>query len=244
MPSWPWFYLAAGLVVIIALVFSIQTARLIRSQLGDRWQNGPIDPSDALGMSRRELYANAVLSQALMLALIWIGMVVSGVDMATLGLPGAVDLEIALVLGVAIGFVLAGLNEVMERSFRWLKVPYDDALRRLLAPSTPGDWASLGLLVLPTVAIFEELLFRGVLIGGLEAGLGVSPWVLGLVSSVLFAIGHVLQGLGGLVAAFLLGLFLAGTFILTESLLVVIIAHYLVNLIEFVRHPPGRSDPL
>ena len=234
--------MATGVVVLLAVVFSIQTARLIRREIAEGYASGHIDPHEAIGMSRRELYANAVLSQALMLALIWVGLVLSGVEIDTLGFPGDLELEIALVAGILVGFALAGVNELMERAFILFDLPFDDTLRRLLSPSTPGDWATLAGLVLPTVAVFEELLFRGVLISGLEAGLGISPWILALGSSVVFAIGHVLQGFGGLLAAFILGLLLAAVFILTESLAVVIIAHYLVNLLEFVRRPPSKSE--
>lgn len=230
-----WFYVVTGIVLIAAIGFATQTARVIRRNRPGPGE--PVDPETTIGISRLSLYANAALSQAFLLAIIWIGLYLSDVSSSPLGLMGSTGLTLALVLGVAVGLVLAAVNEGIERVVGRVGLAHDELLRRLLAPSTPVEWTTLALVVLPVVALFEELLFRGMLIGGIGAGLGISPWLLVLGSSVLFALGHVVQGLGGLLAAGVLGLLLGGAFVLTESLIVVVIAHYLVNLLEFVRHP-------
>ncbi|ELY36973.1 abortive infection protein [Halalkalicoccus jeotgali B3] len=113
---------------------------------------------------------------------------------------------------------------------------YDEGLRELLAPGSAGGWVVLLGVVLPVIAVFEEFLFRGVLIGVVWAGYGVSPWLLAVPSSVLFAAGHSAQGITGVLVTGLLGLALAVAFVLTESLLAVVLAHYLVNALEFVIH--------
>jgi len=238
VPTWEWFYAATFIVVAVAIGFSILTARLIRRELDAPPGIDPIDPG-IIGMSRRSLYANATLSQAFLLAILTTGFSLAGVTIEVIGLPGAVDVSWAIALGVGLGFALAGVNEGMERLFDLVGITYDDALRRLLSPTTATEWAALCLVVLPTVALFEEVLFRGVLIGGLSVGLAISPWVLVIISSVLFAMGHGLQGPGGLLAAGILGFVLAVSFVVTESLLLVIVAHYVVNLTEFVRQPPS-----
>jgi membrane protease YdiL (CAAX protease family) len=115
-------------------------------------------------------------------------------------------------------------------------VTADESLRELLAPDTRLGWVVLLFVVLPIVAGFEEFLFRGALIGVVAVGFDVSPWLLAALSSVAFALGHGAQGPGGILVTGLLGFALAVTFVLTGSLLAVIVAHYLVNALEFVVH--------
>jgi membrane protease YdiL (CAAX protease family) len=89
---------------------------------------------------------------------------------------------------------------------------------------------------LPLIAGFEEFLFRGVLVGALSTGFGLSPWALAVASSAAFALGHGAQGPAGVVVTGTLGFVLAAAFVLTGSLLVVVVAHYLVNALEFLVH--------
>ena len=116
-------------------------------------------------------------------------------------------------------------------------------LREALAPETPAGWAALLFVVLPIIAGFEELLFRGALIGAMHAGFGVSPWVLAGGSSVAFAAGHGAQGRIGMTVTGVLGFVLAAAFVLTGSLLTAVVAHYLVNALEFLVHEWAGIDP-
>nr|WP_245545383.1 CPBP family intramembrane glutamic endopeptidase [Halomicrobium katesii] len=63
----------------------------------------------------------------------------------------------------------------------------------------------------------------------LAAGFSLSPWLLAVVSSVVFGAAHGAQGRVGMLVTGGLGLALAAGFVLTDSLLVVVVAHYLVN---------------
>lgn len=235
MPRWVWFAAGTALITCLTVAAAVSTGRVLQRRLGERWPQEAVRPTSVLGLSRLALYANAAGSQGLLLALLAAVIVLTGVPLADLGIT-ADDPIADLLVGVGLGVVLAGLNEGLQLLLDRLSVPYDESLRRLLAPASAGQWVLLIIVVLPIVAVFEELLFRGALIGGLAVGLSVSPWLLALVSSALFAIGHGLQGVGGLLAAGALGLALAGAFVTTGSLTVVIVAHYLVNLLEFVRH--------
>jgi membrane protease YdiL (CAAX protease family) len=142
----------------------------------------------------------------------------------------------SLALGVALGVALYLANELGAGLTRRAGVATGEELRALLAPSTSAGWVLLLLVVLPIIAGFEELLFRGALVGAISAGFGVSPWALAVVSSAAFALGHGAQGPGGVVVTGLLGFVLASAFVLTGSLTVVFVAHYLVNALEFVVH--------
>jgi membrane protease YdiL (CAAX protease family) len=139
-------------------------------------------------------------------------------------------------VGAGLGLALYAANEVAATVGDRLGVGADEGLREALAPSSVVGWAVLLLVVLPIIAGFEELLFRGILVGVFAAGFGVSPWLLAVFSSVAFALGHGAQGPAGVIVTGLLGFVLAAAFVLTGSLLVVVVAHYLVNALEFVVH--------
>jgi membrane protease YdiL (CAAX protease family) len=140
----------------------------------------------------------------------------------------------AVLPGAALGIGLYAANEAGVWLAGRFGIESDESLRELLAPETPGGWAVLLLVVLPLVAGVEELLFRGALVGALAVGFSISPWLLAVLSSIAFGLGHGLQGPGGVLVTGVLGFALAAAFLLTGSLWVVIVAHYLVNALEFV----------
>ncbi|ERH09010.1 MAG: putative metal-dependent membrane protease [halophilic archaeon J07HX64] len=142
----------------------------------------------------------------------------------------------AVALGVGFGAVLWLANELATTVADAVGAAYDESVRGLLAPESTGGWVGLLLVVLPLVALAEELLFRAALIGVPAAGFGVSPWLLAVVASLAFALGHGAQGQVGVVVTGLLGLVLAAGYILTGSLLVVVVAHYVINAMEFLFH--------
>lgn len=140
----------------------------------------------------------------------------------------------AVAVGLAVGVALALANTLAAGLAKAFGVDPSEDLRSLLAPETLAGWAVLLLVVLPVIAGFEELLFRAALIGGFAAGFDVSPWLLAVLSSAAFAAGHGAQGGVGVVVTGMLGLVLAVVFVLTGSLVVVVVAHYVVNAAEFV----------
>jgi membrane protease YdiL (CAAX protease family) len=187
-------------------------------------------------LSTAALLANVAVSHGLFALLLLAGIWLTDVPAAALGITeaaistGGLGVAVGVALGVAISFVntlAAGLAETFGAD------PSEE-LRELLAPETLAGWVGLLVVVLPLIAGFEELLFRGALVGAFAVGFGVSPWLLAVVSSVAFAAGHGAQGGLGVVVTGLLGFVLATAFILTNSLLVVVIAHYVVNAVEFV----------
>ena len=246
MPNWALFAGLSILLAIVMLALARITADILTPDDGDEAdgvERAPSQPSDRRDprpspdrpvdspMSQGALLANAALSHALLggvlVAMAWY----AEIPAAALGLeptPGWLG------VGAALGVGLYVANEIGSVIVRRLGVDADEHLREVLAPSTAGGWVALLLVVLPTVAGVEELLFRGALIGVLAAGYGLPPWGLAVGSSILFGLGHGLQGPGGILVTALLGFVLAATFVLTGSLLVVIVAHYLVNVLEFV----------
>jgi membrane protease YdiL (CAAX protease family) len=180
-----------------------------------------------------DLLVSAAFSQLL------VGALLAGLAWYAEVPPGALGVDdpaAAVLPGVALGVGLYVANEAGAWLAGQAGMDADESLRELLAPESRGEWALLLLVVLPTVAGVEELLFRGALIGAFEAGFSFSPWLLAVLSSVAFGLGHGLQGPGGILVTGVLGFALAAAFVLTGSLWVVIVAHYLVNALEFLVH--------
>jgi membrane protease YdiL (CAAX protease family) len=199
---------------------------------------GPaVDRSEPLS-SPGFVLVNVALSQGLFGVVLLLGAWYTEVPPAALGL-GSDPLATgppAVLWGLALGFALAAANGVgMTVAERFGYDPGTE-LRELLAPETPRGWLLLLGVALPTVAVVEEFLFRAALVGAFAAGFGVSPWLLAGISSLAFAVGHGAQGPAGIAVTGLLGFVLAAAFVLTGSLVVVVLAHYLVNAVEFLRH--------
>jgi len=186
--------------------------------------------------STATLLLNVVVSQGLFASLLLVGMWVASIPPASLGLAADSLAPRPLAAGVGLGVTLHGVNAVGSRMSDRFGFGDATALREAMAPDSAGGWAALLLVVLPLVAGFEELLFRGVLIGAFATGFGLSPWLLAALSSVAFALGHGAQGRVGVVVTGALGFVLAAAYVLTGSLATVIVAHYLVNALEFVVH--------
>ena len=189
-----------------------------------------------------ELYANVLASQLLVvvvvLGIVWL----TAVSWGALGTV-AHRAEWYLLLGVARGVVLYLGNEASVRVLDYLGIGYSEDLRGALAPDSVFGWGLLLVVVLPVIAVAEELLFRAAFIGGLEASLGVSPWLLVALSSIFFAIGHGIQGAGGVIVTGALGAVLGVAYVLTSSLLLVCVAHYVVNALEFVVNEGMGVEP-
>lgn len=193
----------------------------------------PDEDSFPADMPTYLLIANVAVSQAVLGGFLALGAWYAGVPVSAFGLSSG-DVSTKLALGVVLGFALYVVNRVGTSLSRRLGFAPDEALRETLTPETPTGWVLLLVVALPLIAGFEELLFRGALVGALSVGFDVSPWFLAAVSSVAFGAGHTAQGRLGIVVTGLLGFVLAATFVLTGSLLVVVVAHYLVNALEFV----------
>lgn len=189
-------------------------------------------------VSTPALLGNVVLTHGALAAVIAGAAAMTGVPAAALGVTDAAWSTggPALLGGLALGLALALANGAAAANLDRLGIEHSDALRTSLAPSSRTGWAVLLAVILPLVAVFEELLFRGVLVGAAAAATGVSQWAFVVPSSVAFAAGHGLQGRGGVLVTGVLGGVLAIAFVLTDSLLVVVVAHYVVNAAEFLLH--------
>ncbi|ELZ27239.1 metal-dependent membrane protease [Halogeometricum pallidum JCM 14848] len=187
-------------------------------------------------LSTAELLANVAFSQGLFAVFLLAGAWYAQVPASAFG-AGSGSASVPVLLGgAALGVALYVVNQVGAALGAARGLGNAEELREALAPDTPAGWAVLLFFILPLIAGFEELLFRGALVGAFAAGFGVSPWLLAVVSSVAFALGHNAQGRLGVLVTGALGFVLAAAYVLTGSLFAVVLAHYLVNALEFVVH--------
>ena len=228
---------ALVLVLLLALARASQVTMDDASAAMDSREDGVSSADDREqppSLSAGLLLANVALSQGVFLLVLLGGAWYARIPPAALGVRPATSGLSAVLVGTGLGVGLYVVNELGSRGANAVGIETPDAFRESLAPDSAVGWLVLLGAVLPIVAVFEELLFRAALVGAMSVGFSLSPWLLALLSSIAFALGHGAQGTVGMVATGGLGFVLASAFVLTGSLLVVVIAHYLVNALEFV----------
>ena len=147
-----------------------------------------------------------------------------------------------ILMGIAAGMLLAILvPAVLALWNEKIRVKAAKAAKKLayLVPSTGEErrwwWA-----VCITAGICEEVVYRGFLLHyfhTLPFHLSLT-WAL-VVSSVIFGIGHLYQGVGGAVQTAVIGFVFGGIFLVTGSLLVPIVVHAVLDLRALVLLPEG-----
>lgn len=256
MPSWESFVVLAVVLTVVVVALARQTARILRGdQRSARTDDGSIrsetrqssepgqpatsERPDGPEFSTGALLANAAATQALVIAVLGGAVWYFAIPLEAIGLSERSPWRSAGV-GLVLGVGLWLCNELFSRGADAAGLAYDERIRQLLAPESPLGWGVLFVVVLPLIAIAEELLFRAALIGVPAAGFALSPWLLVAPASIAFALGHSAQGRVGVVVTGVLGAALASAYVLTGSLLAVVVAHYVVNALEFLvheRHP-------
>lgn len=235
MPTPDWNAFAVGAVVVTCALLFLSWASARTFSAVAPGGDGPDDEGEAPAPTvptGGALVANVGLTHGLLglalLGLVWY----AAVPLETLGASPVAGGQVTTGIGIGAGLYLA--SEAATAVADRVGFEYDERLRESLAPDAPAEWAALLFVALPLVAGAEELLFRGILIGALGAGFGLPVWWLAVGSSVLFGVGHGAQGPVGVAVTASLGLVLAAAFVLTGSLVVVVVAHYTVDALEFV----------
>ena len=193
-------------------------------------------PTREVELSTPALLANVAVSQGVFAVLLVTMAWYTEIPAWAFGLAAESLTLGGIATGIAVGGGFYICNEAAAAIGRRRGLSTPTGLREALGPETTAGWVLLLVVVLPIIAGFEELLFRGALIGVVHAGFGVPAWLLVVGSSVVFALGHGAQGRLGIVVTGLLGAGLASVFVLTGSLVIVIVAHYVINVLEFVVH--------
>ncbi|WP_436935365.1 CPBP family intramembrane glutamic endopeptidase [Halovenus marina] len=268
MPAWGAFLAVAAVLTALVVFFSHVSANTldqfengtaarepIDRQTGDTVADSPEEiaetppATEQVELTTGVMFANVVVTQGAVVVILAVAAWYFSIPSDALGLSTDIwterlSTETAqpLGLGVVFGLVLWVGNELSTRLADAVGAAYDESVRELLAPDSVLGWIGLLGVVLPLVAISEELLFRGALVGVAAAGTGISAWLFAIVSSLAFALGHGAQGRVGVVVTGALGFVLAAGYVLSASLLLVVVAHYVVNAMEFLVHETRLDD--
>ncbi len=192
---------------------------------------GLVVPALAI-VSHRRLAAGAMLPSRLLLytQAVVVGFVLCGLALVTARARGV---ELFPRADLRPGDLLAGLSllglAVGTIPLRWKYLP--EAGRRRLAGLVPGTGPerALWLLVCLSAGVCEEIVYRGVFFS-LARGLAHNWWVAALVTGVVFALGHMVQGLQSAALVQLFALGFQGLVWLTGDLYVAMAVHFLYDL--------------
>lgn len=190
---------------------------------------------------RIDLYASAVVSQWVLTILALGVVLLDGSGLASLGLrPLPAEQFLTWAVGLTLG-TLAGLALMMILESRGLW-PSDSDLVEILIPRTGREKLLALVLVAPTAAVCEELLYRGFLFPRLLDWSGSATWAL-VISSLGFGLAHAYQGFHGMIRAAVLGALLTVPLVRTGSLYPSIAAHFLIDAVALVWLGPKFLKP-
>ncbi len=155
----------------------------------------------------------------------------SGADFLALGWtpPNPLgDIGIGLSVGILLPVILYFPSKwVEEHHPEW----YSDVVIRTIRPRSRREWPWVILALLP-VALMEEILFRSLLLGAFSPYVNIIYFAIGV--SIFFGLLHIPQGEWGVFGVILVSLLFSFLFLWRQSLLVVVIAHWLMNVVQLV----------
>jgi uncharacterized protein len=192
------------------------------------------------GMSSRArllLYASTIVFQ-------WLAAVITawrasarGLDRDQLGLllHGSARTAIAAVVGAATLAVLQWLNLRRIGRSTGKAAEFMHKLAERILPQSPHELLPYLCLAL-TAGLCEEFLYRGFAMAALTR-VGLSPWEVVLISSILFGLAHLYQGRGGLAGTTLLGVLFGVARIAYHTLIPVITWHFAIDAVAGIAGP-------
>jgi uncharacterized protein len=199
---------------------------------------------------RLRLYASTIVTQWVIVALLLWRAHAHGVTLADLGMAIPYPLlTVAVTLGLA-ALILG--NQLLALRMAARLAEDSGAITRQLAtrifPQTPAE-RSVFFFVVVTVAICEELIYRGFLhylFGSLTGNIVVGI----LLSAALFSLAHLYQGKRGLITTYVVGSVFGVVRAWTYSQLPGIVAHFVADIVAGFLLPrrirelsgPGNQD--
>jgi len=178
-------------------------------------------------MARIELYVSAAISQWALAAVGIVVFFLGSLSAFSVGFRSLAPAPSFISAGALVALSMAGilLSLFLERHGWW---PAESDLTYLLVPRTRREKAWSLLLLVPTAALSEEFLYRGLLLVQISQWLRSGFWAC-VVSSLAFGLAHIYQGWSGVVRASLLGALLAYPVIHFGSLYPSMLAHGLID---------------
>lgn len=189
------------------------------------------DPESLRDLPRLTFFKAGAITGLVGGALVLLVWYLAGRPVADLGLFGWVGERPALTAAVAVTWALflLVLLHLFRRRWRPAARRYYRGYSHLM-PSSRGELSpayAAGILA----GAGEEIAFRGFLLWYLAALAGVPAAV--LLSSIIFGVAHGYQGKAGMLFATIAGLVLAGAYLLTGSLLLLLWMHGSYNVASF-----------
>lgn len=182
------------------------------------------------GSSRIALYLTTLIFQWSVAAVIAWRCIRGGITLQSLGLQLPHPLRQTASILVISSFLVT--NQLLAVR-RIAHQPPDDRgqMARLAEQLVPRRMreAVIAILLLFTVAICEEFIYRGFIEAWFQSLTSSAVWG-GVISAAFFAVAHSYQGRRGVVSTFLVGLILSGVRIWTDGLLASMVIHLVVDL--------------
>ena len=145
-----------------------------------------------------------------------------------------------VLIGVLVGALLPLL---LYYPSKWVEIHhpewYSDVVVRSIRPRSAREWPWVVAALLP-VALMEELLFRSLLLGAFAPHVNIVYFVIGV--SVFFGLLHLPQGEWGVVGVILVSLLFSVLFLWRQSLLLVVVAHWLMNVMQLTLDALSRRE--
>lgn len=185
-------------------------------------------------MERLVLYASTIAFQWLAVAVVGWRAWVHGYSAQQLGLVfyHRTTLVVAGIIGAAVIATLQWLNlRRVRRIPPESRGPLQAVAERILPQAAVELPPYLALAI--TAGLCEEFLYRGFAMAAL-ASVGLSAWMVVLVSSILFGLAHSYQGRGGIVMTFVVGLVLGGSRLTYNSVVPAIFWHSAIDIVAGV----------
>lgn len=148
-------------------------------------------------------------------------------------IPQALDWCVGIPVGIALFFVSISIQEFINSHFAWWVSWY--AAARQTASLAHGPWVLVDVMLLFTVPMGEESLFRGFLYRGLRARYSIITAA--IVSGAVFSIAHYDPAV--MPAIFVIGVALALTFEWRRSLAMPMLIHATINACFLLREVFG-----
>ena len=215
------------LIGLAALLIFIAVATWRTSQALQQWE-----PEENILLSLPENIARLIII-ALSIGLGFL----SGEDFHTLGWSPSHpvgDISIGILVGLLLPLLLYYPSQWVETHHpEW----YSDVVVRAIRPRSSREWPWVILALLP-VALMEEILFRSLLLGAFSPYVNIIYFAIGV--SVIFGLLHLPQGEWGVVGVMLVSLLFSFLFLWRQSLLIVVIAHWLMNVMQLLLDALGR----
>ena len=189
-----------------------------------------VSPDESLEIESRmlQIYIPTIIIHILILGGLWYGMKKSGGSFAEFGLSKN-DIDFSNFLSGIIFFVGAFALMIIIKGSMARSGYLSETDFGYVLPVTLGEkifWMALSI----SAALFEEICFRGFIISRLKILSG--NYLIGaLAGSLAFSLGHLYQGLFGVILTFIYGMLFSGLYIARKSVFPCIIAHFLQDAI-------------